>query len=90
MAQGVEGEAGEPRLLQERIELPMVEVVGVHRLADPVGEHEVVIFPKGAQTQPFFVLTGAVALEGFYGLVGELDRAAALVALGWVERAVCI
>jgi hypothetical protein len=35
------------------------------------------IYPKGAQAQPFFVLTSAVALEGFYGLVGELDRAAA-------------
>lgn len=77
----------ESRLFQERLELPMVEVVGVHRLANPIRKHEVVIFPKGAQAQPFFVLTSAVALEGFYGLFGELDRAAALVALGRVEGA---
>jgi hypothetical protein len=52
VAQGVEGEAGEPRLLQERLELPVVEVVGVHRLADPVGEHEAVIF-KGSLGSAF-------------------------------------
>jgi hypothetical protein len=40
MPQRVEGEPGEPRLLQERIELPVVEVIGVHRLADPVGEYK--------------------------------------------------
>jgi hypothetical protein len=80
----VEGESGEPRLVQERLELPMVEVVRVHRLANPVGEHEIVIFPKGAQTQPFLVLAGAVGLEGFYGSVGEFDRGTAIFVLyGW-------
>jgi hypothetical protein len=48
MPQRVEGEVGELRLLQERLELPMVEVVGVHRFSDPVGEHELVIFSKRA------------------------------------------
>jgi hypothetical protein len=67
----VEGEAGEARLLQERLELPVVEVVGVHRLANPVRKHEAVVFTKGAQAQPFLVLTSAVAFEGFYGLVGS-------------------
>jgi hypothetical protein len=44
----VEGESGKPRLLQERLELSMIEVVGVSRLASPVREHELVIFPKRA------------------------------------------
>jgi hypothetical protein len=48
MPQRVEGEPVEPRLLQERIELPVVEVIGVHRLADPIREHEAVISSKGA------------------------------------------
>jgi hypothetical protein len=48
----VEGEIRKPRLLQEWLELPMVEVIGVHRLADPVREHEAVILSKGAQAQP--------------------------------------
>ena len=84
----MEGEVRKPRLLQEWLELPMVEVIGVHRLADPVREYEAVILSKGAQAQPFLVLASAAALEGFYGLVCELDRAAALVALGRVEGAV--
>jgi hypothetical protein len=35
----VEGKTEEPHLLQERLELPMVEVVSVHRLADPIRKH---------------------------------------------------
>ncbi len=68
----------------------MVEVVGVHRFSCPVREHQAVIFPEGAEPQPFPVLADAVALEGFRGLRRELDRAAAPGALGGVERTVLI
>ncbi len=40
VAQAVEREPGEPGLLQEGLEVPLVEVVVVHGLAEAVGEHD--------------------------------------------------
>ena len=51
MAEAMEGEAliFEPGVLEERLELPVVEVVVVCRSANPVGEHEIVIVSLGGE-----------------------------------------
>jgi hypothetical protein len=88
--QEIGGEAGKAGLFEQRLEAPMVKVVGVYRLPVLIREHQTPIFPEGAKPQPFLVLAGAVALEGFRGLCSELDGSAALVALGRVESSVLL
>ena len=76
--QRVEGKAlvRKPGAFEERLVLPVVEVVVVGRPADMVGEDEIGVTPR-AGPHPFFILTQPVGTQGRHGGFVEWHGAAA-------------
>ncbi len=45
----------------------LFELIGLNRVTDAIGKHEVVILPEFSEPQPLFVLAGPVSLQDSHG-----------------------
>ena len=68
---------GEPRPLQERLEAPVNDVLGVYRAAHRSSEHEAVVLPPGAHPELLLKLTLAMLAERSDGAGWKAHGAAA-------------
>src|SRR5215210_5884722 len=75
MAQVVEADFRQPRLLEEWLEAAPVYVRGFERRADLRGEHEPAVLVQGPGLQPRLRLARPVDLQRFHGSGGKADGA---------------
>ena len=57
----------ETRLMQQRSELSLEEIVVVYRATNSVGEHEVIVTPTWTSLDPFFQLSQVMTLQCDHG-----------------------